>query len=293
MATERPAETATPLGRLPRWLKRNIPKGNENHFTAGLIDRLQLETVCDHARCPNRMECYAQKTATFMILGSVCTRNCRFCSVSHGIPRPVDADEPNRLAQAVLKLGLKHLVVTSVTRDDLPDGGASHFCDAIRAIRATSDATVEVLPSDFAGNRAAVELLAAEKPEVYNYNTETVPRLYRTVRGPRLDFRWTLEIFRAIKQIDPTVKTKTGIMLGLGETDDEVLDWLAELRAAGCEMLTIGQYLRPSLDQMPVARYVTPEDFDRLGEMARSIGFNNVASAPFVRSSYHAGQMLL
>ena len=278
--------------RLPRWLKRKIPKGNANHFTAGLVDRLKLETVCDHARCPNRMECYAQKTATFMILGSVCTRNCRFCSVTHGKPEAVDHDEPNRLAQAVLELGLKHLVITSVTRDDLPDGGASLFCDAIQAIRAATNATLEVLPSDFDGNQAAVEMLVAAKPEVYNYNTETVPRLYKTVRGPKLDFRWTLEIFRTIKRADPTVKTKSDIMLGLGETNDEVLDWLAELRSAGCEMVTLGQYLRPSLDQMPVARYVTPEDFDRFGELARSIGFTQVASAPFVRSSYHAGQML-
>ena len=283
--------------RLPRWLKRKIPKGNANHFTAGLVERLKLETVCDHARCPNRMECYAQKTATFMILGSVCTRNCRFCSVAHGIPAPVDHDEPNRLARAALELGLKHVVVTSVTRDDLPDGGASVFCDAIEAVRATAESgatptTIEVLPSDFGGNRAAVEMLAAAKPEVYNYNTETIPRLYKSVRGPKLDFHWTLEIFRTIKRVDPTIKTKSGIMLGLGETNDEVLDWLAELRAAGCEMLTIGQYLRPSLDQMPVARYVTPEEFERLGELAQSIGFTHVASAPFVRSSYHAGQML-
>jgi lipoic acid synthetase len=236
-----------------------------------------------------------------MILGSVCTRNCRFCSVSHGTPAAVDPDEPNRLAQAVLDLGLKHLVITSVTRDDLPDGGASHFCDVIRAIRATPNAasdvthnvTIEVLPSDFAGNRAAIETLVAAKPEVYNYNTETIPRLYKTVRGPKLDFHWTLEIFRTIKRVDPMVKTKSGIMLGLGETDAELLDWLAELHAAGCEMLTIGQYLRPSPDQMPVARYVTPEEFDRLGEMARSIGFTQVASGPFVRSSYHAGEMLL
>lgn len=278
--------------RLPRWLKRKIPKGNANHFTAGLVDRLQLETVCDHAKCPNRMECYAQKTATFMILGSVCTRNCRFCSVAHGQPAPVDPDEPRRLAQAVGELGLKHVVITSVTRDDLPDGGAAHYCNVIRAVRATTDATVEVLPSDFDKNRAAVELLAREKPAVYNYNTETVPRLYRAVRGPKLDFHWTLEIFRIIKQVDPTIKTKSGIMLGLGETDAEVLDWFAELRAAGCELVTIGQYLRPSLDQMPVARYVTPEEFDRWRELALSIGFKQVASAPFVRSSYHAGEMV-
>ena len=293
MGTTHPQpETQTDTTRLPRWLKRKIPKGNANHFTAGLVDRLQLETVCDHAKCPNRMECYAQKTATFMILGSVCTRNCRFCSVAHGTPRPVDPDEPHRLAQAVGELGLKHLVITSVTRDDLPDGGASHFCDAIRAVRAATDATVEVLPSDFDKNRAAVELLASEKPVVYNYNTETIPRLYRTVRGPKLDFHWTLEIFRIIKRLDPTIKTKSGIMLGLGETDAEVLDWFSELRAAGCELLTIGQYLRPSLDQMPVARYVTPEEFDRWRDRALSLGFDQVASAPFVRSSYHAGNML-
>jgi len=279
--------------RLPRWLKRNIPPGNAGQFTAELLDQLHLETVCRHARCPNRMECYAAKTATFMILGEVCTRACRFCSIAKGRPRPVDADEPRRLAEAAKRLGLRHVVVTSVTRDDLPDGGAEHFCQTVVAVRRLCNATVEVLPPDFAGNTAAVDRLAGAAPEVYNHNTETVPRLYPTVRGPRADYRFTLEIFRRIKRQDPAIMLKTGLMLGLGETTEELLDTLADLYEAGCRMLTLGQYLRPSPDQMPVVRYLPPEEFERLGEAAGRIGFKRVASGPLVRSSFHAREMLL
>jgi lipoic acid synthetase len=277
---------------LPRWLKRNVPKGNANHFTAKLIGQLGLQTVCDHAKCPNRMECYSQKTATFMILGDICTRGCRFCSVKKGKPSPVDPDEPRRVAEAAKTLGLKHVVITCVTRDDLPDGGAEHFVQTIKALRQATDATIEVLPSDFAGNAAAVDRLMEVAPEVYNHNTETVPRLYPTVRNARVNYAWTLAMFRRIRRANSAVMTKTGMMLGLGETTDELLDTLADLCDAGCRMLTLGQYLRPSLDQMPVVRYLPPEEFEHLGDLARRIGFEHVASGPFVRSSYHAGVML-
>ena len=269
-----------------------MPKGNAGHFTARLIDRLGLQTVCDHARCPNRMECYAAKTATFMILGEVCTRGCRFCSVSKGKPRPVDADEPRRVAAAAGRLGLRHVVVTCVARDDLPDGGAGHFCRTIAAVRGACEATVEVLPSDLAGNMAAVDRLVEAAPDVFNLNTETVPRLYPSVRGRGADFRRTLHIFRRMGRRNPAIRLKTGLMLGLGETREELLDTLADLSEAGCRMLTLGQYLRPSPAQLPVVRYLLPEEFDQLGTAARSLGFEKVASGPFVRSSYHAREMV-
>ena len=280
-------------GRLPRWLKRRVPLGGGNRLTADVVDDLGLATVCDHARCPNRMECYAKKTATFMILGDTCTRDCAFCSVAHGAPSPVDPDEPRRVAEAIGRLGLRHAVITCVTRDDLTDGGAEHFCQTIGAIREHCPGTaVEVLPSDLGGNRKALDRLVAAAPDVYNYNVETVPRLFPVVRGPKPNYRWVLEMFGRIKRANPAIRTKTGMMLGLGETRDEVLDCLAELHAAGCELLTLGQYLQPSEAQMRVVRYVPPEEFDELGELARAIGFAAVASGPFVRSSYHAGEMV-
>lgn len=282
----------SPPQQLPRWLKRNVPKGNANHFTARLIDELRLETVCDHARCPNRMECYAQKTATFMIMGDVCTRRCGFCHVAKGKTRPLDPSEPQRLAEAAKRLGLRHVVITCVTRDDLPDGGAGHFVRSIRAVREATGATIEVLPSDFAGNRASVDTVVDARPDVYNHNTETVPRLFSAVRGRKANYPWTLEMFRRIKARAPEMKTKSGLMLGLGETRDELLDTLADLLAAGCEMLTLGQYLRPSLDHLPVVRYLDPREFEELGRAARAMGFKQVASGPFVRSSYHARDMV-
>jgi len=278
--------------KLPRWLKRNVPKGGGQRWTAQLLDELRLETVCEHAKCPNRMECYASKTATFMILGDVCTRGCGFCSVAKGQTRPLDPDEPHRVAEAAARQGLRHVVITSVTRDDLPDGGAEHYCRTVAAVRAATGATVEVLPSDFAGNADAVDRLIAAGPEVYNYNTETVPRLYRQVRGPEADYRWTLEIFRRIRRIDRAIRTKTGLMLGLGETRDELFDTLADLLDAGCEMLTLGQYLQPAAHCLPVVRYLPPAEFDALGDSARRMGFRLVASGPFVRSSYHAAEMM-
>ncbi|HVA51648.1 MAG TPA: lipoyl synthase [Pirellulales bacterium] len=280
-----------PAMRLPRWLKRNVPLGNADHFTARLLDELRLETVCDNARCPNRMECYSQKTATFMVLGNVCTRPCGFCAVERGPTQPLEIDEPERLAEAAFRLGLKHVVITSVTRDDLADGGAEHFYRCVLAVRQRTGAAVEVLTPDFLGKPGAVERVVASLPEVFNHNTETVPRLYRRVRGPKSDYRWTLELLRRVKRLAPRIKTKSGLMLGLGESREEILDALADLRDAGCDLLTLGQYLQPSRKHLPVERYLPPDEFDELGRMARQLGFWQVASGPFVRSSYHARDM--
>ena len=278
--------------RLPKWLKRQVPKGNVVNKTAKLLEELRLETVCDNARCPNRMECYSQQTATFMILGNVCTRPCSFCAVGRGKPEALELDEPARLAEAAHRLGLKHVVITSVTRDDLPDGGAEHFYQCVTAVREKTGATVEVLTPDFLNNPEALARVVAAKPEVFNHNTETVPRLYRRVRGPKSDYRWTLELLRQVKQMDPDIKTKSGLMLGLGETRDELLEVLTDLLDANCDFLTLGQYLQPATDRyIPVVSYVTPEEFAELGELAKGLGFKKVASGPFVRSSYHARDM--
>ncbi len=278
--------------RLPVWLKRNIPKGNVNHFTAGVLEELRLETVCDNAKCPNRMECYSQRTATFMILGEVCTRPCGFCAVARGKTQQVEADEPERVAEAAARLGLKHVVITSVTRDDLPDGGAEHFYRCVLAVRERTGAAVEVLTPDFVGQKHAVDRVVEAAPEVFNHNMETVPRLYRRVRGPKSDYRWTLGLLRRVKELNPKVKTKSGLMLGLGEDREELLDCLADLLEVGCDFLTLGQYLQPTPKHLPVVRYLPPEEFDELGTIARQMGFKQVASGPFVRSSYHARDMV-
>lgn len=282
---------AEPPGRLPKWLKREVPKGNANHFTSRLLDELRLETVCENAKCPNRMECYSQKTATFMILGNVCTRPCGFCAVSRGRPADLEADEPDRVAEAAWRMELKHVVITSVTRDDLPDHGAEHFYRCVVAVRERTGASVEVLTPDFIGHPAAVDRVVDAAPDVFNHNTETVPRLYRRVRGPKSDYRWTLELLQRVQQRNPRVRTKSGLMLGLGETRQELLDVLADLRDYGCDFLTLGQYLQPTSRSLPVDRYVPPEEFVELGQAARQMGFKKVASGPFVRSSYHARDM--
>lgn len=285
------APAPAPNRRLPAWLKRPIPRGNANHFTARLLEELQLETVCDSAKCPNRMECYSQKTATFMILGDVCTRPCGFCAVSRGKPEAVEEDEPERVAEAAVRLQLAHVVITSVTRDDLPDAGADHFVRCIAAIRGRTDAAVEVLTPDFIGHPEALDRVIDARPDVFNHNTETTPRLYRSVRGPKSDYRWTLQLLRRVKQRQPAVQTKSGLMLGLGESRQEIYDTLADLRDAGCDFLTLGQYLQPGPRYLPVVRYLPPAEFDELGEAARQLGFAQVASGPFVRSSYHAREM--
>jgi lipoic acid synthetase len=280
-----------PTRRLPSWLKRNLPRGNENFFTQGLLDELQLETVCENARCPNRPECYSRRTATFMILGNVCTRPCGFCSVTKGTPHELAADEPERVAEAAYRLGLRHVVITSVTRDDLPDGGADHFARCVLAVRQRTGAAVEVLTPDFLGDIAAIDRVLEARPEVYNHNMETVPRLYKKARG-RADYRRSLDLLDHIKRRSPETVTKSGLMLGLGETRDELFDVLADLRAARCDALTLGQYLAPTLKHIPVARFVPPEEFDELAELARKLGFHKVVAGPFVRSSYHAEEMV-
>ena len=277
--------------RLPPWLRQNLGAGGGHGETAGLIAELNLETVCSSAKCPNRLECWSQKTATFMILGNVCTRPCGFCSVPKGKTEALELDEPERVAEAARRLGLKHVVITSVTRDDLPDGGAEHFRRTVEAVRTATGAAVEVLVPDFIGKEGALERLMESKPDVFNHNTETVPRLYRTVRGRKSVYAWTLQLLADAKRIMPSVKTKSGLMLGLGETRDELLDVFADLLDHGVDFLTLGQYLQPTLDSLPVERYVTPEEFDELGAIAKQMGFKKVASGPLVRSSYHARDM--
>lgn len=284
-----PEPKPPPRRRLPRWLKRPLPQPGMA-YTSGVISDLRLETVCESAKCPNRTECWSQSTATFMILGNVCTRPCGFCSVPKGKTEALEADEPERVAEAAERLGLKHVVITSVTRDDLPDGGADHFYQCVLAVRERTGAAVEVLTPDFLGNNAAIDRVLEARPDVFNHNTETVPRLYHRVRR-NADYQRTLDLLARVKQLSPDTPTKSGLMLGLGETREEVLDVCADLRSVGCEMITIGQYLQPSPEHLPVERFVSPEEFDEIGEQVRAFGFGMVASGPFVRSSYHAGEM--
>jgi lipoic acid synthetase len=280
-----------PVRRLPPWLRQNLAPGGGHGETAALVAELGLETVCSSAKCPNRLECWSQRTATFMILGNVCTRPCGFCSVPRGKTEELEADEPARVAEAARRLGLKHVVITSVTRDDLADGGAEHFRRTVAAVRAATGATIEVLVPDFLGKEGALEALMQSRPEVFNHNTETVPRLYRAVRGRKSVYAWTLELLARAKRLMPEVKTKSGLMLGLGETRDELLEVFADLLDHGVDYLTLGQYLQPTADSLAVERYVPPEEFDELGDLARGMGFRRVASGPLVRSSYHAREM--
>ncbi len=259
-------------------------------FTSSVIEDLRLETVCESAKCPNRTECWSQQTATFMILGNVCTRPCGFCSVPKGKTEALEQDEPERVAEAAERLGLKYVVITSVTRDDLPDGGAEHFYRCVLAVRKRTGATIEVLTPDFLGKTAAIDRVIEARPEVFNHNTETVPRLYHRVRR-NAEYQRTLDLLARVKQRAPDMKTKSGLMLGLGETIEELFDVLADLRSVGCDMLTLGQYLQPTPAHLPVERYLPPEEFDEIGAWARTLGFSLVASGPFVRSSYHAGEM--
>jgi lipoic acid synthetase len=282
---------STTRRRLPAWLKKPLPAGNGNFYTQHLLDELRLETVCENSRCPNRPECYSRRTATFMILGNICTRPCGFCSVPKGDPEPLEDDEPQRVALAADRLGLAHVVITSVTRDDLPDGGADHFRRCILAVRQRTGAAVEVLTPDFLGDWAAVDTVLSARPEVYNHNMETVPRLYRKVRG-RADYQRSLDLLRHVKTVSAATVTKSGLMLGIGETIDELFEVLADLRAAGCDTLTLGQYLAPTLRHVPVARFVPPAEFDALAALARRLGFTRVVAGPFVRSSYHADEMV-
>jgi lipoic acid synthetase len=276
--------------RLPEWLKRPIPAAGGTYFTSNLVAELGLETICESARCPNRSECWTRRTATFMILGEVCTRPCGFCAVKRGHPEAVALDEPDRLAEACARLGLRHVVITSVTRDDLADGGADHFRRCVLAVRARTGATIEVLTPDFDGDTAAVDCVLSAAPEVFNHNLETVARLQQHVRR-KSQYAISLKVLEHAKRARPTVRTKSGLMLGLGETTEEIIETLADLRSIGCDLVTLGQYLQPSARHLPVVRYLPPGEFDELGRLARSIGFARVASGPFVRSSYHADEM--
>lgn len=276
----------------PRWIRAKLPKAADIHRVAHLKNILReqgLHSVCEEASCPNLGECFGHGTATFMILGSICTRKCPFCDVTHGRPMPPDADEPAKLAQTVARMGLKYVVITSVDRDDLPDGGAGHFAAVIRALRShCPELTIEILTPDFRGCLdTAIDTLVADPPDVFNHNMETVPALYRRVR-PGADYQHSLNLLAGIKARLPEVPTKSGLMLGVGENDEQILEVLHDLRAHGVEWLTLGQYLQPTPHHLPVERYVTPDTFDTLGQQARALGFSQVASGPMVRSSYHA-----
>jgi len=274
--------------RQPPWLKVRAPGGAGFTETAAVVRELALHTVCQEARCPNVGECWGHQTATFMLLGDVCTRNCGFCAVAHGRPLAVDPDEPERVAAGVARLGLRHVVVTSVDRDDLADGGAAHFAATARAIKArVPGCRVEVLVPDFQGRVASVAEVVASPIDVFNHNLETVPRLYRRARaGARYDR--SLAVLAAAKSHRDGLLTKAGLMLGLGETEPELLSVFSDLRGAGCDILTLGQYLRPSSAHLPVERYVPPEEFDAIRARALGLGFRHVEAGPLVRSSYHA-----
>lgn len=277
--------------RLPAWLRRPIAQPGRADAVAGLLGELKLNTVCQSAKCPNRGECFSAGTATFLIMGDACTRGCRFCAVETRRPAPLDPDEPARVGEAAARMGLSHVVITSVTRDDVEDGGAAHFVATIDAVRsAVPGVAVEVLTSDFGGREASVDLVAAARPDVYNHNLETVPRLYADVR-PGADYARSLRVLQRVREAQSDLPTKSGIMLGLGETPDEVREVMGDLLAHGVTMLTLGQYLRPSKEHLPVAEFVDPEIFAELARDAYSMGFSAVASAPFVRSSYHAHEL--
>lgn len=278
--------------RLPEWL---IPAVRKRPHLAALgreLAEMGVHTVCQSARCPNLGECFARGTATFMIMGEVCTRNCGFCAVNHGSPAALEAEEPGRVAEAASWLGLKHVVVTSVTRDDLPDGGAAHFAATIAAIREKlPEATVEVLVPDFNGDEEALGTVLAAGPEVLNHNVETAPRLYPRVR-PQADYERSLGLLRRAGEMRSEAVTKSGLMVGLGESEEEVLAVLGDLRGAGVGAVTIGQYLQPTRRHLPVAAYIEPSRFDDYAAAAREMGFDHVLSGPLVRSSYHAEKLM-
>lgn len=277
-----------PQRRLPHWLKRPLPFGDGLAKTRELMKGLRLNTVCVEARCPNLTECWSRGTATFMILGDHCTRRCGFCAVGTAKPQPVEADEPERLAEATEHLGLRHVVITSVARDDLKDEGATHFAECITAVRKrVPQITVEVLTPDFHGKRELIEIVTKARPEVFNHNIETVARLQKRAR-PAARYERSLSVLRIAKELEPRSMTKSGLMLGLGETQDEIEQTLRDLRTANCDILTVGQYLRPTPEHLDVERYYTPEEFTAIGTLAESLGFKAVASGPFVRSSYFA-----
>jgi len=276
-------------GRLPSWFRQKLPDPAVMSNMAALVQNSGLHTICENALCPNSGECFSRNTATFLVLGDRCTRRCTFCAVRKGVPAAVDPEEPAHVLSAARVLGLRYAVVTSVTRDDLPDGGASHFAKVVEALH-SGDILAEVLVPDFQGTSESLGAVVSSRPEVINHNVETVPRLYAEVR-PGANYRRSLQLLASLKERYPGIVTKSGMMVGLGESRDEVAQVMDDLRQAGCDLLTIGQYLRPTLQHHPVLRFVAPEEFDEYARVAESLGFAGVASAPLVRSSYHAAEM--
>lgn len=274
----------------PAWIRVKAPVSQEYKATRDIIHKLKLNTVCEEAACPNIGECWSQKHATVMIMGDTCTRACAFCNVKTGTPGALNPHEPENLAQAIAELKLKHVVVTSVDRDDLEDGGAKHFADCIKAMRARApETTIEVLTPDFLRKEHGIPIVVAARPDVYNHNIETVPRLYKTIR-PGARYFNSLHLLKTVKELDASIFTKSGIMVGLGETKDEVLQVMDDLRAAEVDFMTIGQYLQPTPAHAPIDRYVTPDEFDYYGRQAKAKGFLQVSSSPLTRSSYHAAE---
>ena len=299
MTSSEAAQLKSEITAMPTWLRRSIGKASELSTVQRIIKQRQIHTICEEGRCPNRGECYAQKTATFLLMGPTCTRSCAFCQVDKGhAPMPVDSEEPQKIAESVQLLGLRYVVLTSVARDDLPDQGAGHFVKTMETIRTLNpEAQIEVLTPDFwggafsgeEGQRQRIEMIVLAQPACYNHNIETVRRLQGPVRrGAKYDR--SLRVLSLVKEIQPTIITKSGLMLGHGETIDEVIETMVDLRNVGCDRLTIGQYMRPSLEHLPVQKYWTPKEFEQLGIIAQKMGFNHVRSAPLVRSSYHAGE---
>ncbi|MTI64523.1 lipoyl synthase [Methylophaga sp.] len=275
--------------RKPEWIRAKSHGDPRVQHIKDMLREHQLHTVCEEAACPNLGECFSHGTATFLIMGNICTRRCPFCDVAHGRPDPLDQNEPAHLAKTIAAMQLKHVVITSVDRDDLRDGGANHFVKCINEVRSQSPQTnIETLVPDFRGRMdVALEILTQSPPDIFNHNLETVPRLYKAAR-PGSDYQWSLDLIRRFQDLHPEVPTKSGLMLGLGETMDEVKQVMQDLRDHGCRMLTLGQYLQPSRHHLPVDRFVTPAEFDELGELGKQMGFDHVASGPMVRSSYHA-----
>lgn len=278
-----------PMGKKPDWIRVKAPQGKIYHNTREVVHSLKLTTVCEEAGCPNMGECWEKQHATFMIMGEVCTRACSFCNVATGKPKDLDKMEPLRVGVAVEKMGLKHVVVTSVDRDDLEDSGAEHFVKTIGAIRFKSpDTTIEILPGDFRGKIEDIDAVARARPDVFNHNLETVPRLYPTIRPGARYFR-SLRLLQRVKEIDPSIFTKSGLMVGLGETKEEIAQVMDDMRAADIDFITIGQYLQPTAKHAALDRFWTPEEFEQLEKMARAKGFLMVSATPLTRSSYHAG----
>ncbi len=276
--------------RKPDWMRIKLPPSSQKiEHIKSTLRKNKLHSVCEEASCPNLAECFNHGTATFMIMGAICTRRCPFCDVAHGRPLALDPEEPKKLALTIKEMGLKYVVITSVDRDDLRDGGAQHFADCIKQIREHSPQTrIEILTPDFRGRmEQALEVFRETPPDVFNHNLETAPRMYRVAR-PGADYKWSLELLRRIKEMHPHVPTKSGVMMGLGETNEEIVQVLNDLREHGVNMLTLGQYLQPSRHHLPVKRYVPPAEFDELKDVAMELGFSHAACGPFVRSSYHA-----